>query len=1496
MLTAAGCTSADRSGLAVSLDKAAIVEHHSRTRAFNGCDLKAVSPAEADRTVRLSPTPQPVVAQLSDGYLIMRKHPPSLLDVITKGFDAQYQVAQHGPGDQGIDGYLWDFEAPHSKDLVKFSAEIIAACSARRGDAPRYPLPYAIHPVRGDPYREGNKLVNTRFGDITTTTVADSDDPWLLTTAVCKGNVAPVVTDGKQIATTQPLGGEIYIPTLPKSVLDYLDGREDCPTYFTMHGTEIGALADLSKFNLSTQGFILPGVLTLVRNYIIRKIGYRPPIHTPATVPSNDSHAGINGLRFSTKMLQALPDINEICDRAAKEVWQSVTPVTLKKQFCSKWKTRTILGTNALISLAIRAGLSGVTQAFQLAGKDSPICLGKSKFNPMQVYPEGVCMETDLASCDRSTPAVVRWFTTELLFEIGCCSHLKPLYIANCCHDLLVTQTTACTKRGGLSSGDPVTSISNTIYSLILYAQHMVLSALREGHKIALSYIEGKLTLEDLIAVQPFVVYSDDLVLIKEAHDLPNFKYWNAHLDLALGFKTDPSKTVVTTKPNFLGCTFYGPWLVPCKDRVLAALAYHMGAKDAEQYYQNAVAILNDASALSVFEPEWFEELVLGLAECARKDGYTFPGPATFRDFYTRVSGYKLEGKNEVCSICMSTATTTSNCGLSLCSYCAHRHIHPNCSVKSPFCDHPIASKSCACCSIDMVPSKDDFSQLLQDHPYDDIQFVNVNVIDGIADAAPGRYTCQKKYIVLRREPQGCPVDLPDGAYTMKKLPSTCSGIIVPKAIKNAAISTFIVGPPGSGKTTAVSKLLTDDSVVYCPTHASLIAYSKSLPAARFVIPKNQDESLYGTPSDSGPTLRLLSCGYIPAAQAFVDEACYANPFDLLKILTHTPITAIGDPYQLKPVGFEKVNFIFNLMKRQQLNVIYRFGPNITEAISHLYHDRLVTQKTTPTEVIYQTKFQPRGLVLTPYHRDRIGDAITIDSAQGMTRPIVTVYLPSRKSLTAPRALVAITRATDRLYIYDPHEQLSEFFKLPPCSLGMKPHAFVVDGKVLVRINDKVTASALDFPGLLVTANPRTPEDKQTLLNSPLNVDCLESGALSPLPRVAHNLGFYFSPDIPHFYKLPEQLAPHWPVVTNKNRSDWPNRLVVSVTQLSPLSQRATCAGYYVGDSLFLGVPGVVSYWMTQFLDGKAVPIEPSLFSTGRFELDVRSYLDEKEREFALSHPHAFIGDTKGTTVGGCHHITSCYLPRELPRDAVVKVGVSAPGKAHKSCCTVTDIYLPFLADYTTPSTQSKVYKVNIDNKSCRLMVWRDATMYFQESYNPLALVEAATRLGGVSGKGLVYLGEDVTPAVCNRRFTFKAQEPSDLGVTKWDSNSKLLVSTSYPDDMSDNWLLLNAVTYMEENLLGTSRTFVYFYKQLAEPHAYGQFPINEKVALARIPRYNLHVSTANFHFSPTACGCTVSLTDTFGKRVCDCSWSEKDFIKQCELLHKPTCTSTCAP
>nr|5HC1_A Chain A, Non-structural protein 11 [Equine arteritis virus Bucyrus]5HC1_B Chain B, Non-structural protein 11 [Equine arteritis virus Bucyrus]5HC1_C Chain C, Non-structural protein 11 [Equine arteritis virus Bucyrus]5HC1_D Chain D, Non-structural protein 11 [Equine arteritis virus Bucyrus] len=219
------------------------------------------------------------------------------------------------------------------------------------------------------------------------------------------------------------------------------------------------------------------------------------------------------------------------------------------------------------------------------------------------------------------------------------------------------------------------------------------------------------------------------------------------------------------------------------------------------------------------------------------------------------------------------------------------------------------------------------------------------------------------------------------------------------------------------------------------------------------------------------------------------------------------------------------------------------------------------------------------------------------------------------------------------------------------------------------------------------------------------------SNKISCLPRVAQNLGYHYSPDLPGFCPIPKELAEHWPVVSNDR---YPNCLQITLQQVCELSKPCS-AGYMVGQSVFVQTPGVTSYWLTEWVDGKARALPDSLFSSGRFETNSRAFLDEAEEKFAAAHPHACLGEINKSTVGGSAFIFSQYLPPLLPADAVALVGASLAGKAAKAACSVVDVYAPSFEPYLHPETLSRVYKIMIDFKPCRLMVWRNATFYVQE-------------------------------------------------------------------------------------------------------------------------------------------------------------------------------------
>nr|AQT20195.1 ORF1ab polyprotein [Porcine reproductive and respiratory syndrome virus] len=1381
-LAASGLTRCGRGGLVITETAVKIVRFHNRTFTLGPVNLKVASEVELKDAVEHNQ--HPVARPVDGGVVLLRSAVPSLIDVLISGADASPQLlAQHGPGNTGIDGTLWDFESVATKEEVALSAQIIQACGIRRGDAPEIGLPYKLHPVRGDPERVKGVLKNTRFGDIPYKTPSDTGSP--VHAAACLTPNATPVTDGRSVlATTMPSGFELYVPTIPASVLDYLDSRPDCPKQLTEHGCEDAALRDLSKYDLSTQGFVLPGVLRLVRKYLFAHVGKCPPVHRPSTYPAKNSMAGINGNRFPTKDIQSIPEIDVLCAQAVRENWQTVTPCTLKKQYCGKKKTRTILGTNNFIALAHRAALSGVTQGFMKKAFNSPIALGKNKFKELQTPVLGRCLEADLASCDRSTPAIVRWFAAHLLYELACAEEHLPSYVLNCCHDLLVTQSGAVTKRGGLSSGDPITSVSNTIYSLVIYAQHMVLSYFKSGHPHGLLFLQDQLKFEDMLKVQPLIVYSDDLVLYAESPTMPNYHWWVEHLNLMLGFQTDPKKTTITDSPSFLGCRIMnGRQLVPNRDRILAALAYHMKANNVSEYYASAAAILMDSCACLEYDPEWFEELVVGMAQCARKDGYSFPGPPFFLSMWEKLRSNYEGKKSRVCGYCGASAPYATACGLDVCVY--HTHFHQHCPVII-WCGHPAGSRSCDECKSPIGKGTSPLDEVLRQVPYKPPRTVLMHVEQGLTPLDPGRYQTRRGLVAVRRGIRGNEVDLPDGDYASTALLPTCKEINMVAVASNVLRSRFIIGPPGAGKTYWLLQQVQDGDVIYTPTHQTMLDMIKALGTCRFNVPAGTTLQ-FPAPSRTGPWVRILAGGWCPGKNSFLDEAAYCNHLDVLRLLSKTTLTCLGDFKQLHPVGFDSHCYVFDIMPQTQLKTIWRFGQNICDAIQPDYRDKLMSMVNT-TRVTYVEKPVKYGQVLTPYHRDREDSAITIDSSQGATFDVVTLHLPTKDSLNKQRALVAITRARHAIFVYDPYRQLQSLFDLPAKSTPVNL-AVYHDGQLIVldRNNKECTVAQALGNGDKLRATDKRVVDSLRAICADLE------GSSSPLPKVAHNLGFYFSPDLIQFAKLPIELAPHWPVVTTQDNKNWPDRLVASLRPIHKHSRACIGAGYMVGPSVFLGTPGVVSYYLTKFVKGEAQVLPETVFSTGRIEVDCREYLDDREREVAASLPHAFIGDVKGTTVGGCHHITSKYLPRFLPKESVAVVGVSSPGKAAKAVCTLTDVYLPDLEAYLHPKTLSKCWKMMLDFKEVRLMVWKDKTAYFQLEGRYFTWYQLASYASyiRVPLNSTVYLDPCMGPALCNRKVVGSTHWGADLAVTPYDYGARIILSSAYHGEMPPGYKIL---------------------------------------------------------------------------------------------------------
>uniref|UniRef100_A0AB38ZJX6 Replicase polyprotein 1ab n=1 Tax=Crocidura shantungensis arterivirus 2 TaxID=3139508 RepID=A0AB38ZJX6_9NIDO len=873
-----------------------------------------------------------------------------------------------------------------------------------------------------------------------------------------------------------------------------------------------------------------------------------------------------------------------------------------------------------------------------------------------------------------------------------------PLYVVNCCHDLLVTTNHAVTKRGGLSSGDPVTSIANTIYSLVLFTQHMLLSYLKLGHPKFVLALNEQLTMEQLLEDQDIAVYSDDVVL--HTHRMMTHQWWNEHLSLALGFKTDPKKTEIGLSAEFLGCRYIEGQLVPKRDRVLAALCYKVGCRNAFEYYASASAILMDASSCTVYDKEWFSNLVERVRKCANEDGYTFPDFQWYEMIFSKL---QQEGGQVTCCRCPAKVVAKTACGLKFCPLHAYQHQH--CPVWLSLCGHNINSdQKCSLCDFPMMRNTDvNIAQLEKDFPFV-VKNVRTTVTAGVAaNLQPGFYrTVKGKRVKAKREPHGVVVDLQDGDHTLICVPTDWSRINFVSMMRNASLSTYIQGPPGCGKSYYIMNNIGPNDTLLVPTHALLDEYIKT---GRFNHRGN------GPVDPLGPNLGLL-CSRDLKGRIYIDEGCFCNPLDVAKVLSISPVILIGDHNQLAPVGCDKPFYAIAHMKVLRLDSVYRYSQNIVNIIAPFYDFPIVSKATVQT-TFELAPLDPDfdGVTLTPYHKDRTGNFMTIDSSQGSTYDRVQIYLPTPGSLTLPRAIVAITRARRHVRLVDPFQQFKALGFVLPEGIPVLDGTERVDG----------WCPEYHLSGLIGYVDVHSlPNGSKVLvrkgLEPPQNVDPIwfESQAISCLPKVAHNLGYWFSPDLQQFDKIVPELCPHWPVVTARNECTWPDRLVVSLCPLSKFSIPAVAAGYYVGPSLFLGKPGVVSYYLTEYRNNNPVTLPTSLYSTGRFEANNRKYLDDAEEMFAKAHYHAFVGEDSKSVVGGCHHITSQFLPDQLPMGSVVVIGVSSPGKSCKAKCSVFDIYLPLLEPFLNISGKSKVQNIIIDHKPYRLMVWKDATCYVQ--------------------------------------------------------------------------------------------------------------------------------------------------------------------------------------
>lgn len=296
----------------------------------------------------------------------------------------------------------------------------------------------------------------------------------------------------------------------------------------------------------------------------------------------------------------------------------------------------------------------------------------------------------------------------------------------------------------------------------------------------------------------------------------------------------------------------------------------------------------------------------------------------------------------------------------------------------------------------------------------------------------------------------------------------------------------FILGPPGTGKTTYIvnnyfSTASQHHRVVYgAPTH-------KLIHDMDITLKDNQDVTIikaklnnreYIHPVDD--VLKSIHLGTIyvlrPVAGCtlLIDEASLLTPLDIAAAINITKcreVIVVGDPFQLAPItpnrafcwSYDTFYLKHRAASLTTLNTCFRCPSNIWKVFAGAYlkHDIPFQYHQEGGEVHYETILtyspnisdailkrahdlaKPDGIILCNYREGvtrgtTLGLPIqTIDSAQGLTVPnvVVLIFGTTNFSKVTNRLIVATSRATQKLTIFA-HNDILEHIKN---ELSVKP-------------------------------------------------------------------------------------------------------------------------------------------------------------------------------------------------------------------------------------------------------------------------------------------------------------------------------------------------------------------------------------------------------------------------------------------------------------------------